>query len=182
MPWRHPDGEIVFTRPCGVRANRLALADADLRGVKVVSPCSTEVGFESYVSPRFEFSRLSPDKRRIAAEMASTGTTRTTTVRSWVEDSAAIAIHDNMIAPEWLPDGRLLLAGDGLYITEVGGTPTRIDDGSLSAGVNNPDLDPSGKRSSKGSSSSTSPPARCSPWIWMTSSAAGTWTTGPVGR
>ena len=56
-----------------------------------------------------------------------------------------IAHFDGHGSPAWLPDGRLIITGDGLYVTTVEGTPKRIDDGWLGLGVNNPDVSPDGK-------------------------------------
>ena len=62
-----------------------------------------------------------------------------------LENSEIVAVFDGFFAPEWLPDGRLLLAGEGIFVTRVDGTPTRLDDGTLSASVNNLDLHPDGE-------------------------------------
>lgn len=147
FPWRHPDGDYVFAQGCGPQANRLAIA-TESAGPRVVSPCSNEVEAPDYSSPRFEFSRISPDKRYVAAEMVflvdlSNSQYGYSTVV--LEDGEIIAYFNGFAAPEWLPDGRLLLAGDGIYVTEIDGTPTRLDDGTLSAGVNNMDLHPGGE-------------------------------------
>jgi len=147
-PWRHEDGDLVFVQGCGSRANRLVIGDAR-GGARVVSPCSSELENGTARSTRFEFSRLSPDKRRIAAEVryvADVGDGMkyyyATVV---VEDSTIIATWDGYAAPEWLPDGRLLLAAEGMYVTEISGSPQRLDDGSLTVGVNNMDLSPDGE-------------------------------------
>ena len=52
-----------------------------------------------------------------------------------------------LFAPAWTPDGRLLLAGNGLYLTDAAlSTPERIDGGALASPVNNPAAHPDGTR------------------------------------
>ncbi len=145
-PWRHPDGSIVFAQGCGDRVNRLAVSDQSANRVTVVSPCSNEIKNPGYSPSRFEFSRLSPDKNLIAAEVRyylNDGFRYSTVL---IKQGEIHQVFDNFGAPEWLPDGRLLLVADGIYLTEVGGTPKKIDDGTLTSGPNNLDVDPAGKR------------------------------------
>lgn len=144
--WRHPDGDVIFAQGCGSRVNRLVVSDPSGNSVTIVSPCSNEIENSGYSPSRFEFSRLSPDKSLVAAEVRyylNDGWRYGTVV---LKEGEIHQVYDNFAAPEWLPDGRLLLMSDGIYVTEVGGTPTRIDDGSLTTGPNNPDVDPAGKR------------------------------------
>ena len=141
--WRHPDGTLVFTQGCGTRVNRLVVAEGH-SAATVVSPCSSEIETVSAGNPRFEFARLSPDKQRVAAELRyyyGDGWRYATVV---VEGGEVVTHFDGFVAPAWTPDGRLLLAGDGIWITDVPGTPTRVDDGWLGVGVNNMDLNPDG--------------------------------------
>ena len=141
--WRHPAGDLLRLEGCGNYVNRLVIDRANGRS-DVISPCSSEIRTIGG-KPQFEFSRLSPDKQRVAAELKYY-------VRSaWhysvvvLEGGEIIANFDNHASPTWLPDGRLVLTGDGLYVTAVNGTPKRIDDGWLGLGVNNPDVSPDGK-------------------------------------
>ena len=142
--WRHPDGDLIRLEGCGNYVNRLVMDRANGRS-DVISPCSSEIRTVGGGRPQFEFSRLSPDKQRVAAELKYY-------VRSaWhysvvvLEGGEIIASFDNYASPTWLPDGRLVISGDGLYVTAVSGTPKRIDDGWLGFGVNNPDVSPDGE-------------------------------------
>lgn len=143
--WRHPKGELIFNQGCGERRNRLAISDP-LGRVKVVSPCSNTIENPGYLPSFFQMARLSPDQSLIAAQ-----------VRYYLDDGfrfsvviykneEIIKVFDDFFSPEWLPDGRLLLASDGIYVTEVEGTPEKIDDGTLASGTYGLDVDPSGKR------------------------------------
>ena len=142
--WRHPDGDLVRLQGCGNYVNRLVVDWTDGRS-DVVSPCSSEIKTVSTGKPKFEFSRLSPDKKRIAAEL------KYYVSRNWhysvvvLEAGEIIAAFDGHASPTWLPDGRLVLTGNGLYVTAVDGKPERIDDGWLGVGVNNPDVSPDGE-------------------------------------
>ena len=56
-----------------------------------------------------------------------------------------LASFEDVYAPAWLPDGRLLLTGEGFYLTDINlQNPTRIDGGKLNGELNNPDVHPSG--------------------------------------
>ena len=142
--WRHPGGDLLRLEGCGNYVNRLVI-DRATGHSDVISPCSSEIKTISAGKPQFEFSRLSPDKQLVAAELKYYARS------SWqysvvvLKDGEIIASFDNHASPTWLPDGRLVLSGDGLYVTEIHGTPKRIDDGWLGIGVNNPDLSPDGK-------------------------------------
>ena len=68
FPWRHPDGEIIMVKGCGSDVNRLVILD-ESGSETVVSPCSSEIANPGFLPSKFEFSRLSPDKTLIAAEM-----------------------------------------------------------------------------------------------------------------
>ena len=54
---------------------------------------------------------------------------------------------DGVYGPDWTPDGRLVLAAEGLFLAEEPfDTVSRIDDGQINALVGNPTVDPSGQR------------------------------------
>ncbi|WP_343488013.1 hypothetical protein [Allomuricauda sp. d1] len=144
-PWRHAKGDIILAKGCGDDVNRLVIHEENGKET-IVSMCSSEIPNPGYLSTAFEFARLSPDKKLIAAEAKyylNNGYRYSTVI---IKNKEIIKVFDNFGAPEWLPDGRLLLVSDGMYITEINGTLKKIDDGTLSSGPNNPDLDPSGKR------------------------------------
>jgi len=148
MPWRHPSGKIVFSQGCGSYVNRVVISDAGL--VNPVSPCSSEmtVPGDEYGQSQFGFSKLSPDQQKVAAEIYYLNLEEDRYVyHTFVFDLAGntLALIEGASGPEWLPDGRLLLAGDGLYVTDAALTSTtRIDGSQLNSPVANPDVDPSG--------------------------------------
>lgn len=142
--WRHPEGDLIRTEGCGRYVNRLVLERAK-GGSEIVSACSSEIKTISAGKARFEFARLSPDKQRIAAELKFYVNSRTHYSVLVLEKGKIIAHFDGFVSPTWLPDGRLILSGNGLYVTSVDGTPSRIDDGWLGAGVYNPDVSPDGE-------------------------------------
>ncbi|MEX0289270.1 MAG: hypothetical protein AB3N14_09155 [Flavobacteriaceae bacterium] len=142
--WRHPEGEIIITEGCGSRVNRLVLMEENGRKT-LVSPCSSEIPNPGYSPTAFEFSRISPDKKYVAAEVKYYYQDAYRYSTLVLKNKAIIKVFDNYAAPEWLPDGRLLMVSDGLYVSKIDGEPQKIDDGSLISGPNNPDLDPSGK-------------------------------------
>lgn len=141
--WRHPDGDLLRLEGCGNYVNRLVIDRADGRS-EIVSPCSSEIRTVGG-KPQFEFSRLSPDKKRIAAELKFYYNSAWQYTVVVLEEGAIVAYFEGHAAPAWLPDGRLLITGNGLYVTSVEGSPERLDDGWLGFGVNNPDVSPDGK-------------------------------------
>lgn len=142
--WRHPDGDLVRTQGCGSYVNRL-IVDRVNGESEIVSPCSSEIPTISAGKPQFEFARLSPDGKRVAAELKFYVNGGWYYAVLILEAGEIIANFLGYAAPAWLPDGRLVLAGDGLHVTSVAGKPERIDDGWLGVGVNNPDVSPDGK-------------------------------------
>lgn len=141
---KHSDGEIILNEGCGNRVNRLVMMEESGKKT-LVSPCSGDIPNPGASPTSFEFSRISPNKEYIAAEVKYyyQDAFRYSTVI--LKDRSIVKVFDNFAAPAWLPDGRLILASDGLYITSIEGEPKKIDDGSLISGPNNPDLDPSGR-------------------------------------
>ena len=142
--WRHPDGDLIRTQGCGSYVNRLVV-DRVGGGSEIVSPCSSEIDTTSASNPKFEFARLSPNGKRIAAELKFYVRQGWQYVVVVLEAGEIIANFPGFAAPTWLPDGRLVLSGNGLYVTTVNGSPKRLDSGWLGVGVNNPDVSPDGK-------------------------------------
>jgi hypothetical protein len=147
-PWRHPSGKIVFSQGCGSYVNRVVISDAGL--VTPVSPCSGDmtVPGDEYGQSQFGFSKLSPDQQKVAAEIYYLNLEEDRYVYHTVVFDLAgntLALIEGASGPEWLPDGRLLVVKDGLYVTDAALTSTtRIDGGQLNSPVANPDVDPSG--------------------------------------
>ena len=149
-PWRHSSGDVIYAQSCGSRVSRIVRADETGLPVQI-TPCSSEIENPGASPTDFEFSRLSPDGTKVAVE-----------ARAYVDfeneyqtlvfdtaDQTLLASFDDMVAPEWLPDGRLLLASvnEGLYITDQNlENLTRLDGGRLLGFANNPAVDPSGER------------------------------------
>jgi hypothetical protein len=148
LPSRHSSGQTSFLQPCGTGVNRVALADA--RGIaRPITPCSSELPQPGDSRTYYGISRLSPDAERIAVEVAYDvyfdGTYFQTAV--YALDGTRLAEFDGLFAPVWAPDGRLLMAGEGLYLVDAAlSTPERIDAGTLSGPVTNPAVHPDGTR------------------------------------
>ncbi len=144
-PWRHESGKVVYLQGCGDRVTRVMLADE--KGLSVqITPCSSEIDNPGYSPTDFSFSRLSPDQKKVAVEVYYylDGNNLYSTMIFNV-DQTLLAIHEGFYAPTWLPDGRLLLTGEGFYLTDSDlQNLIRIDDGKLTGLVNNPDVHPSG--------------------------------------
>lgn len=142
--WRHGSGDLVRTLGCGNYVNRFVIDRASGES-DVVTPCSSEIKTIAAGKPQFEFARLSPDKRYLAAEL------KYYVNRAWhysvvvFESGQIVASFDGHAAPAWFPDGRLMMTGNGLYVTTVHGKPKRLDSGWLGTGVNNPDISPNGE-------------------------------------
>ena len=144
-PWRHKSGKVVYLQGCGDRVTRVMLADE--KGLSVqITPCSSEIDNPGYSPTDFGFSRLSPDQEKVAVEAYYylEGNYPHNTMVFNV-DQALLATYEGFYAPAWLPDGRLLLTGEGFYLTDGNlENLTRIDGGRLTGPVNNPDVHPSG--------------------------------------
>ena len=142
--WRHAMGDLVYLQGCGRYVNRIVILRPDGRNENA-SPCSSEIKTIGSGKPQFEFSQLSPDKKHLAAELKfyHQSAWRYSVV---VFREAQIVHHfNNFSSPTWLPDGRLVLSGNGLYVTKLDGNPKRIDDGWLGYGVVNADVSPNGE-------------------------------------
>ncbi len=143
-PWRHPNGKIVFAQGCGENVNRIAIAEGGL--ITPVTPCSSEIENPGFSPTFFEFSRLSPDEQRIAVEVGyylDGGYLYNTFVFDL--SGTVLADFEAATAPAWLPDGRLLLVSDGVYLTDAQlQSPVRVDGNQLNGPVGNLDVDPTG--------------------------------------
>ena len=147
FPSVHESGDVVFAQPCGDRVSRVGIQGGDGL-IEIVTPCSSEIEAPGYSSPFFGIARLSPDREHVAAELLF--------YVDWDYDVATVvyetggdmvAWFDDLHSPTWTPDGRLVMAGEGLFIANRRLTEaTSIDDGRLNAGVANPDVHPDGER------------------------------------
>lgn len=146
-PWRHQSGNVIFAQPCGSNVHRIMLIDAS--GLpQQISPCSSDLPNDGASDTNFEFSRLSPDQTKVAIESnAYLDWDYAYSTVVFDRDQNLLASFDGHFAPEWLPDGRLLLGGDGLYIVDANLQDIqRLDAGRLQGIVNNIDVDPTGTR------------------------------------
>lgn len=147
QPRRYPSGNTTFLQGCGDRVSRVVLADsAGL--ITPITPCSGEIANPGASPTDFGFSRLSPDEQKLAVEVYYylDGFYRYSTM-VFDRSGKQLAFIEGGYAPAWLPDGRLLLTGDGFYLTDINlQNPTRIDGGKLNGQLNNPDVHPSGDR------------------------------------
>ena len=152
FPWRHSSGDVIYAQACGSYVSRIVRVDDTGLPVQI-TPCSSEIENPGASDTDFEFSRLSPDGTKVAVE-----------ARAYVDfeyeywtvvfdttNQTLLASFDEFVAPEWLPDGRLILAGrgenEGLHITDENlDNLTNLDGGRLLGVANNPVVDPSGTR------------------------------------
>jgi hypothetical protein len=147
-PSRHASGSTSFWQSCGTGVNRVALADS--RGlIRVVTECSATIPNSGDSPTRFGFSRLSPDGQWLAVEVVYDvyfNPTRSS-IRVYDLEGTVLAEYVDRWAPAWTPDGRLLMAGQGFYLTGADlSEPRRIDEEQLQGSVNNPCVHPSGDR------------------------------------
>lgn len=146
FPWRHPSGKVVFAQGCGEDANRIALAENGL--ITPVTPCSSEIDNPGASPTFFEFSRLSPDQQKVAVEVGyyvnyDSGYAYSTLVFDLA--GTVLAAFEGAVAPAWLPDGRLLLVADGVYLTDAQlQNPVRVDNNQLNGAIGNVDVHPAG--------------------------------------
>ena len=153
-PWRHASGDVIYAQACGSNMSRIVRVDETGLPVQI-TPCSSEIENPGASPTDYEFSKLSPDGTKVAVEARdyvgfSDGYHYQTVVFD-TESQTLLASFDEFVAPEWLPDGRLILAGrgenEGLYITDQNlENLTGLDGGRLLGRVNNPAVDPSGTR------------------------------------
>jgi len=148
QPSRHPGGTTSFLQACGTGVNRVALADA--AGLsRALTACSSELPQPGDSRTYYGVSKLSPDATRVAVEVGYDIYFEGSHFDTFVYDleGALLAQWDGLFAPAWTLDGRLLLAGEGLYLSNGAlSTRERIDGGALSSPVNNPAVHPDGTR------------------------------------
>lgn len=151
QPSRHRSGKTTFLQGCGDRVQEVMLG-APTGLARPVTPCSSAVPNPGASPTALGISRLSPDEKRVAVESRwYVGGTTPYAVATLVYDRRGrqLAKLDGMLGPLWLPDGRLLVVGDGLFLHDRSlQTARRIDRGRLTAagGLANPQIDPSGRR------------------------------------
>lgn len=142
QPAVHPDGPIAFVQSCGDRVSRVAVRQTSGL-VDVLTPCSSELPIRQYTEPDFTQAKLSPDRSLVAVEVLHFVDFEFTTAVSVFEEGDPIAEFDGLYNPTWTADGRLLMAGEGLYLANPALTDvTRIDGDQLNAFVGNPAVSP----------------------------------------
>lgn len=149
FPWRHQSKNVIYAQGCGEAAHRIMLVDST--GLpKQITPCSSEIENAGASPTDFEYSRLSPDQSKIAVESKAylDWEYSYTTLVFDTETQALLTSFEGLIAPEWLPDGRLLMgSNEGIKITDKNlKNVTSLDDNRILGFVNNIDVDPSGTR------------------------------------
>lgn len=149
FPWRHESKNVVYAQPCGEYMHRIMLVDST--GLpKQITPCSSEVENAGASPTDFEFSKLSPDQTKVAVESRAylDWEYSYTTVVFDTKTQELLASFEGLIAPEWLPDGRLVMGSDeGIKVTDKNlENVTSLDDDRLLGFINNIAVDPTGKR------------------------------------
>ena len=157
-PYRHMNGQISFSSGCGDSVSRILIRM--MSGItKPVTPCGSELVDVGNGSPHyFEHSKISPNGKFIAAEVRHFNqnidwiyTTLVYELNNSNKVGKEIARHTGYAAPEWLPDGRLMIVpfgapSFGLYVTDnTLQTLNRIDNNQIQVSINNPDVSPSGE-------------------------------------
>ncbi len=142
---RHQSGDLVFVEDCGQDVTRIGVAGAD-GGIELITPCSREVPNPGFSDTSFTTASLSPDQRRVAVEARFFYDERFQFSVLVYEDGVLTDVFDGHWAPTWLDNDTVLMAGGGLFVADVGGTPQSIDGGTLASGTNNPSVHPDGQQ------------------------------------
>ncbi|MEO0602481.1 MAG: hypothetical protein AAF211_13650 [Myxococcota bacterium] len=174
-PWTHASGATVFLQGCGDLVSRVALRGTDGL-VDVLTPCSSELAPREFLNPDFGVAKLSPDETMVAVETFYFVDFEYEVTTSVFEGGELVVEIDGLYAPEWTPDGQLVLAGEGLFLTEAPFDDlTRIDGDRLNAAVGNPAV-----RTGNASPSSSTSRSGKSGWTAATS-GSGSWGRGACG-
>lgn len=158
FPDRHLDGRISYVEGCGTSVTRVLVRSMD--GITTpVTPCGSELVGIGYGAPHyFEYSKISPNGKYIAAEVRHFNNNIDWVYSTLVYELTGsnsigneVVRYEGVASPEWLPDNRLMLiptgVGDyGIYISDVGlNDLERIDNNQINVFVNNTDVSPSGE-------------------------------------
>ncbi len=147
-PWRHASGDVIYAQACGSAMSRIVRVDDTGLPVQI-TPCSSEIENPGASPTDFEFSRLSPDGTKVAVEAQAyvDFEYEYQTLVFDTTDQTLLASFDDLTEPEWLPDGRLILSGEGLYVTDENlENLSSLDGDRLVGRTRNPAVDPSGTR------------------------------------
>ena len=150
IPWRHPQGKVTFLQSCGAVVQRVMIADKQGL-ITPVSPCSSDIRSPSAFSSNFDSSRLSSDQQKVAVESyyleEQFPNNSVYTVIVYDLTGNQLSTFVRYYSPAWLSDGRLVMAGNGIYVTDGNlQNLTRIDGNKLNGPVNNFAIHPSGDR------------------------------------
>lgn len=146
--WLHPDGIIIFSRPCADGGEEHMRWQRRQRP-RAITPCSSVLQADS----AFDFAKLSPDQSKVAVEHYSYDDNGEAHYDVLVFDAEQnlLATFENHTSPAWLPDGRLLVGGAGIFISnddlsELEAIILLNREEDISEGANNIAMDASGTR------------------------------------
>lgn len=155
--WQHSEGALVYRQTCGREANRYFVrpmhekTEGKAKGkARAMTPCSNTL---ELADSQFDFAKLSPDQSKLAVERFIYDEENGYMYDVLVFDTQQqlLATFENHTSPAWLPDGRLIVGGAGIYISdnalqELEPITLFNEEGDVFAGANNLALNPSGTR------------------------------------
>lgn len=147
--WLHPAGAIIFSLACEEAEGNVYMLWERGEGPRAITPCSSDLHMDGY----FDLAKLSPDKSKIALEHYYYDEDDAVHYEVVVFDveQHLLVTFENHTSPAWLPDGRLIVGGAGIYSSneELSELDTIIllnREGNIYEGANNIAIDPSGTR------------------------------------
>ncbi len=143
---RNARGEFAFTGRCGVDGTGYAVYVADRSGTPTdtVIPCDDHN--ESVIDVEFSLIRLSPDGSRLSVQPSIASYSPLSTF-VYSRSGEELARFESYVNANWTLDGRLLLVGEGLWLTDSAlGNLSRVDGGQIIAAMGSPAPHPDGQR------------------------------------
>jgi hypothetical protein len=143
---RNVRGEFAFTARCGVDNIGYAVYIADSAGTPTdtVIPCADHN--ESVIDVEFALIRLSPDGTRLTVQPSFASYSPLSTF-VYSRAGEELARFENYVNANWTIDGRLLLVGEGLWLTDGDlANLSRVDGGQIIAAMGSPAPHPDGQR------------------------------------